>query len=153
MEAAYLAGIFDGEGCLYIKESYRPSLKAVSRRSVLRACVVICNTHLPLLEAIQACYGGAITSKRLEYYKGRKARQSWELYWNGQNEIAFLMEAVRPYLIIKRDQVECFIEDFVPTLRSASGAYHLTDQEYEQRKSVKDRLQLLKRVEYPAKVA
>lgn len=144
----YLAGIFDGEGCLYIMQSRRASLG--SSRCSLKPMVVICNTCLPLLEAIQADWGGRIIPKRLEYYKGRKARQSYELYWHDQNKVAALLGAIQPFLIVKKAEVDLFISDFVPTIRNATTSYRLSDGEHAKRVEVRDKLRVMKKVEYPA---
>src|SRR5947207_7951885 len=95
----YLAGIFDGEGCLCI-------IKA--GKSGLHARLSIGNTCLPLLQSIQADWGGIISpmvSRRLQNYR-------LDLYKH-EDLLKFLKE-IQPYLFVKKAQVDYFMAEFAP---------------------------------------
>lgn len=86
-DLAYYAGFIDGEGCFGI---YRSSPR-----------FSMTNTHLPILEELQAWFGGTI---RDDMRDGKPAWQ-WTLYTN-QGLPAFL-DQILPYLREKWQQAMC----------------------------------------------
>jgi len=94
---SYLAGIFDGEGTVYI------GLMTDKRRTFLK--VGITNTDLTLMKWLIANFGGAYRSEARENYrliyrwgpKGKKNRENFLL-------------GVLPYLIVKREQALLALE-------------------------------------------
>lgn len=94
---SYLAGIFDGEGTVYI------GLMTDKRRTFLK--VGITNTDLNLMKWLVTFFGGAYRSEargnyRLIYRWGPKGKKNREKFLLG----------VLPYLIIKREQVLLALE-------------------------------------------
>jgi len=87
----WLAGFFDGEGCitLYGKGLY-PRM-------------TLTNTYLPILKAIQAQFGGHLgkTSKS-------SARQCYVLTWQCKKMIT-LLKVLTPFLTVKKAQAELVI--------------------------------------------
>jgi len=94
----YLAGLFDGEGCINI------SHRGVSRgtaRTMLR--VSLGNTHGALLDAIQQQHGGLIRT-----LKGRN-KPVYVLVWSDLKAENFL-RVIRDRLVIKRAEADLAIE-------------------------------------------
>lgn len=90
IDAAWLAGVFDGEGCLFFPVE-RPN------RNVR---MMVYNTHLPLLERIEKLTAtGRITTK--EYENHWKTSYVWQI--NGVNAIAVLKQ-ILPWLIVKKEK-------------------------------------------------
>ena len=89
-ELAYIAGIFDGEGCV--------SFTKCRTSSYVR--VLIVNTNLELLEYIQECFGGDIT--KMSRKAGWRQSYQWRLSWS--KAIDFLV-AIQPWVRIKSDQI------------------------------------------------
>ena len=91
----YVAGFLDGEGTIGLAQ----------KKSGFVLRVSIGNTHLGVLEAIQAEYGGNI------YYPkpivGRLQMHEWRIAY--KKALNFL-EIVLPYLIVKRPQAELAIQ-------------------------------------------
>ena len=89
MRLAYVAGIFDGEGCV--------NFGRTRRTSFIRASIV--NTYLPLLEALKARFGGDIAPRRRR--GGWKRSYEWRIQWT--RAVDFL-DAISPWLIVKGRQ-------------------------------------------------
>jgi hypothetical protein len=86
----YIAGFFDGEGCIFIKAIKNkciPPLKTIG--------VTITNNNPAVLKFIQKKFGGNIILKR---------NSAWQLY--SHPKIEYFLRAVIPYLKIKKEQAE-----------------------------------------------
>lgn len=102
---AYVAGLLDGEGCIHLGV----------RKGTFRARVTVGMTSpaLPLLTELRGLWGGSI-------YQLRPSTQSWASAWTWsiQGEPARqLLQAVLPYLRLKRRQAELCLE--VETIRAS----------------------------------
>jgi hypothetical protein len=97
-ELAYLAGIIDGEGCVYVPKSTARDLSPE---------VIISNTDMELLAWIQVRFGG-----RLREASGRapmarpRTKVCYELRWRGSTLASGLLKPVLPYLIVKKPKAE-----------------------------------------------
>jgi hypothetical protein len=91
MNLAYVAGIFDGEGCV--------NFARLRRGLFVRVMVV--NTNLELLKDLQAQFGGDIS--KLKHKPGWKQGFSWRLCWS--SAINFL-NVIQPWLRVKHRQAE-----------------------------------------------
>jgi len=148
ISAQYLAGFFDGEGCVHIHSAIR---KGGQHRRRYKARVTITNTHLPTLQAIASQHGGKVYARiHGEYYEGRNIRQSWNLNWDVQEAVVRVLKAMQPYLIQKKAQVDYFLTEYTPTMKDRKGAYHLSDAEYAKRAEIHTKLQELKKEEFKA---
>jgi hypothetical protein len=94
---AYLAGFFDGEGCIKIDKS--PSENTIS----YRLYVTVTNTHVPSLELFSSLYGGKIVPK----LDGPNCFQ-WVLY--GKKTVEAFLLASLPYLTVKHPQALLALE-------------------------------------------
>jgi len=98
-DAPYLAGFIDGEGT--ITANFR--MTQSSRKEAVHYRLMLSNSNLEVLEWIQARWGG-----RLEHMgkpRSPKHRLIYYLYWGGPDCIP-VIQAVYPYLIIKRRQAQ-----------------------------------------------
>ena len=143
LSPGYLAGFFDSEGCLYVYESCTKRKRGIIKQMMAR--VMISNTHLPVLQAIKAEYGGNIN--KIASKLG--ALQNFRLDINGHAKILRFLSTIRPYLHVKRDQVELFMTDYAPTMQGMNGTYRpLTAEQHAKRAEVRDKLKALKRINY-----
>src|SRR5579859_4067102 len=85
----YLAGFFDGEGCVSTN----------GRASGGYLTVTIANSHLPILEVIKDQFGGSIS---------RRSSGSYTVTLSTRKAKAIL-EYMLPYLVIKKDVAEAGI--------------------------------------------
>lgn len=90
----YIAGIFDGEGCVFI---YRDS-----RWGSYTLSINIANTYYPMLVAIQEQLGGNL--KHLA-----NSNDVWQLVWSSKKARDVLV-LLFPYLVVKREQAAVAIE-------------------------------------------
>jgi hypothetical protein len=89
---AYAAGFFDGEGCITVGMNKREG-------GYSRIRVQITQMDIRPLLFIQEQFGGQIV----------RERDCWQLHWCGKKALPFL-EAIEPYLFVKREQVALAIE-------------------------------------------
>lgn len=96
-ELAYLAGIIDGEGSIEARIGSR-------RPSDLSIRLVVGNVHRGLIEYLLATWGGTM---RTQVHGRYRPIYTWNLSLRAARPV---MEAVLPYLIVKRRQVELVLE-------------------------------------------
>ena len=102
LDMAWVAGIFDGEGCIAIY-----LLKSQSGQHFMRASVQM--SHRPTLERIASIVGGAVYASKLKksspaYYK---TMYGWQL--DGRDAGQFL-EKIRPYVTTKAHEIDIALE-------------------------------------------
>lgn len=136
-ELAYLAGLFDGEGCIFIQKLNKQRGFITSR---YRLTVQITNT----CESIMMWF----KSQGWYVLERKKMKKEWKRCWVGKlhdrNASRFL-ESVLLYLRVKRDEAEVALEfqkhkDEEPI----NGRNGLTSIEIEYREKLKRRLSELK---------
>lgn len=123
-QAAYIAGILDGEGSITI--SKKNDHTGMRRGVCYRPCVSVANTNELLLLWLQATTGlGGISSKAPS---NPRHRQAWK--WSVWSQQARqLLEVVSPYLLLKREQAELVL-DFVRSQRRGVGRDGLSEEEW-----------------------
>lgn len=154
VSAQWLAGFFDGEGCIAFRVHSRKG-EGKHKTRVNAACTIT-HTHLPTLKAIVDTFGGHIYKHKGKYYSNRhmsKIRQGWMLYWHTQEEVARVLTAIQPYAVTKKDQVDFFLAEFVPTMKTLERAYQLTDEQHSKRFEVRDKIAIMKSVEFTGTVS
>lgn len=114
-ESAYLAGFFDGEGCVTLDED---------KRGYFKFALILDNTHLTPLMLLREVFGGTIRTKVPDnpnhnvFYKwrihDRKARRA----------LGFMF----PFLRIKRPHAELAFE-YAETLCRRGGTDRLSEQQ------------------------
>jgi hypothetical protein len=102
MSPEYLAGIFDGEGCIDVQRMYPKSGKG---RLYVRPRVRICmaNSADLVLQSLHSRFGGHLNRR-----KATKPNQqdSWSLEWLSQNDMKCLLHTALPHLILKAEQAK-----------------------------------------------
>ncbi len=120
---AYLAGFFDGEGCIYI-------LKAKHGDAVHYGLEIsYTNSEIEPLQLAQSIFGGQISSlneMRPRYKSVHRLRIR-------SNQAATALSVLLPYLVIKRKRAEIALE-FQEKLRGTGNVRHLSIEECEQYK-------------------
>ncbi len=132
-EAAYAAGLFDGEGCILISKNSKGSYWLQTR---------VTNTNRDILEWLKARFGGCIgVQGPAKGHKRVRPCWYWSQYSNGG--AAFLVE-VMPHLIIKRKQAKVALQ-FQDRIRGTVGVNRLSDEEKLIRENFKMTLSEMKR--------
>jgi hypothetical protein len=97
---AYLAGFFDGEGCIYI-------LKAKHGNSIHYGLEMsYTNSEIEPLQLAQSIFGGQISSLN-ETRPGRKSVHRLRIR---SNQAANALMLLLPYLVVKRERAEIALE-------------------------------------------
>lgn len=96
---AYLAGLFDGEGCIKVvwQRLHRTTRKGITWGISLD----ICNTYRPVLEWVMTKFGGKVYS---EERKNPNQRRKFHWYVMDSIAIRTLLTGMQPYLHIKKRQ-------------------------------------------------
>ena len=132
IEKAYLAGLFDGEGCVGY---YKRMTKQVPYHS---ASLHVCMTDPRPVQWVmdKVSYGKISISYKAN---SRRTVYSWQLC--NKPQIQEVLEAIRPYLIVKGDQVDVILSHWKLEERLPKG---VTPELIAQRESVIERLRILK---------
>lgn len=101
-QLAYLAGIIDGEGTVYIQKVDRKTFFDYFPR------IQIISTNKDLIVWIKDIFGGIVTSRdRSNENRNWRLQHTW---YTSRKIMDILLPFILPYLIIKKNQVEVMIE-------------------------------------------
>ena len=99
-DLAYIAGLFDGEGCIRIN-------KNSAKHNYYTMHVMVNMSWQWMPEFLRCCFGGAVHKRKMDkYYPNAKDQWCWLI--NGQEAVEFLT-SVMPYLKLKRAEAELAI--------------------------------------------
>lgn len=105
-EAAYLAGLIDGEGTITIHR--RRPLPSNQFRLYYRPVVIIINTDLPLLEHVKKICGTGWVGISMHGHGERKTCYNFQL--GRRSEIYWLLTQILDDLFLKKEQGELLLE-------------------------------------------
>lgn len=108
-EAAWLAGLFDGEGSLINSHNQRQN-----GNFCLRFQICMCNEEI--VRRVQTVIG----TGNISYWKPKNPRhsESWRYHVHGMNAVRVLQQ-ILPWLIVKREDAEMWIDQYTFTLDPA----------------------------------
>lgn len=133
---AYIAGLVDGEGCICIASSFdKKSSINVSHQLVVR----INNTDERLISWLKSEIGGSV------HCRGTR-KQGWKVLYDWyvcSTNAATFLQAVLPYLIIKKTQAELALEFCVHKSKARVIGQALNKSTSNEREAMKHRLNLL----------
>lgn len=97
-EAAYIAGIIDGEGCVAILKK-----KQAGYNPTYTPRLIVANTNLPLILWLKETTGlGNVTKRKKRQKAHHKCSYNWALY---SSDLKLLLPQVKQYLLCKSEQV------------------------------------------------
>ena len=108
---AYIAGFFDGEGCISSQEYYEIGKYEKYPRITMQISVT--NTDKEILNFIRGVFGGIIT----KHSKPAKQKQCYSWKLTGKDKMLRFLNTVLPYVMVKKEDVELGIQ-LANTLRS-----------------------------------
>ena len=102
MTPEYLAGLFDGEGCIDVQRCYPKEGKG---RLYVRPRVRLCmaDSSRPLMVLLHKAFGGNITTRKA---KKKNQQDSWSLEWLNGEAMKTLLGTMLPHLILKVEQAK-----------------------------------------------
>ena len=131
LDRRWLAGFFDGEGCVYLQ-----SMKRVNRQLPRYALSIhLTQNDKAILDEVQKEFGGTVYQ-----HSGRKCYR-WRVV--SRNALDFLL-AIYPYSILKRDQINLAIE-IAKSIRTENiGNVSMGEEVNDRRLFIHNRLKELK---------
>lgn len=137
----YVAGLFDGEGCICIQKVWVPGKYEKYCRTRMR--IFITTTNLPVIKLLQKWFGKGNFSEKGSLKNGWKAAYDWRL--NSKKDMIDFLNRIKDHVVIKREQVQLALQ-FCDTLRDKSGCGKpLTKTEHGLREVIYQRFWLLRR--------
>ena len=126
VQAAYLAGIVDGEGCIFVSRYDRKD----GRQTEYGLIVSIAQSNLAFIDYLHDLIGAGFT-REVKNKTAAHHMDRYDLRITGKQAGEFL-QAILPHLIIKKDQARLAI-DLVNAMHQGSSA---TPQLLAQRESI-----------------
>jgi len=131
----YLAGLFDGEGCITIGKH---QLRGYRKKPEFSLTLSISNTHKEVLEWVKENFKGQVYKKSLTLSKKEKLRRKQVYWWRASNpDIREILMKIVPYVKIKKEQVKVALE-FIKTKKPFPYGikYKLSDNERKKREKL-----------------
>ena len=102
---AYLAGIVDGEGSIYITKS---------KNKQFTAGLKVAMNDKPALTLFQSVFGGKISkgTRKIDKRNNKLYAPAWVLQYRSLNDIKSIITKLTPFLQVKRKQAEIVL-DFI----------------------------------------
>ena len=116
-ESAYMAGIIDGEGSIYIG-NFSSNPKTGSK--YYQTNIEVTNTDKQLMDWIVNTFGGRLNTYTAKQLPKNSRRTVYRWIATGER-VTHLCEVLKPYIIAKRRQLEIMIE-MRATYKSVNGA-------------------------------
>lgn len=117
----YIAGFFDGEGCVYMQAYYKKGKYEIHPRCTMQ--ISITQKNVIVLQEIQKIYGGTISDKG----------NCMVLRFTGKDKMYKFLSAISPYVIEKKKDVMLALQ-FIETMRSENlGCKALSNSIHAQR--------------------
>lgn len=135
---AYLAGLFDGEGCFLIAKS-KVNKKHSSRPFRFQAYAILQIRQKIVCDLLQKTFGGTVSLVR------RKNPKHSDIYkWLGSGKtLDKILLHLEPFLIIKKEQAVVLL-DF-QSVKSATGNRPISDINYFKSEMLYNQIRLLNR--------
>jgi len=131
-DLAYIAGFFDGDGCICVTRVKAPS--CVRGYNHKLSVSLVQKVHCPLLDTLSEVYGGST------YHNPKTGVTHWQPV--SRSAERFLRD-ILPYLRLKKDQTVLALE-YMATVPRKRGSEKLTDVEYDYRDDIARRIVALK---------
>ncbi len=123
---AYLAGLFDGEGCVALTQT-----RSLSNPRLIRhyARVVVSNCYVPMLHWIRANFGGCVSvSNANREATGRKPSAMWISHKPSHS--MQILNGMLPYLLYKHSEARIALTLFERLADQGSGSSDLIESRH-----------------------
>lgn len=137
-EKAYIAGFFDGEGCVEIGFN-----RKVGARGQYYLRLVVANDYKPVIDWLYSIYEGSTYHRRPHQ---TNHRNGWVWKISARKAEKFLLD-IYPYSMQKKKEIELAFK-FIGELRPCGGRKKLADKEFNMRKKISSEMSRLKRFDY-----
>lgn len=102
LTADYLAGLFDGEGCIDVQVMYPQAGKGrLYVRPRIRLCMA--DSALMIMQLLHKVFGGNLVRRQATK---KNQQNSWSLEWLSGDAIRELLRTILPHLVLKAEQAK-----------------------------------------------
>jgi hypothetical protein len=125
MNIHYMAGIFDGEGYVYI---FKKQIASKPHHIGYYVSSGVTMTHLPTVEAFHNRFGGHLNSGSRPTNPKHRPTFSWGIA--NKKAVGFL-KAIRPYVLVKADEIDVALalQEHIEQAQYVSpGRTHMTER-------------------------
>jgi hypothetical protein len=147
IDKAYIAGFFDGEGCVGY---YNASQTSSRRPSYFHASVNICNTDPRVIMWIQEVTGIGVS--RITKFKDGKRRWAYQWQIGKKADVIDFLSTIRPYLRVKGEQVDVLLIHLALEAGYVKKHGSVTPEIVKSRQEISDKLKTMKRMVDPESV-
>ncbi len=102
LDIAWAAGLFDGEGCVYVARSKHDGMR-YGHHYRISCCISL--THLQTLERFRDLFGGGVHEN-----VNHPGRQLWQWVLSGQEPVRAFLNAILPFAMVKREEIELMLD-------------------------------------------
>lgn len=139
-DLGWMAGFFDGEGCISIpraNEYYKGQVRPRTRLSI-----GVANTNKEAIEIFKKCFNGSIHQRMQINSPQRRILYKWEL--SGKENQSYFLHCIVPFLKSKRLQGEIALQ-FLETvnIKGTFGRSYLPEDLLKQREVLKAKIQFI----------
>lgn len=135
IEKAYIAGFFDGEGCISLQAYYQEGKYGKFPRINMQ--INITQVNHKVLEYIQQFFGGKIHKG---YKDSDKRSDCYKLTITGKINMEYFLDSIKEYVIVKKEDIKYGLE-FINTLRSDNlGCVPLPEDIHELRRNIYNKM-------------
>lgn len=132
---SYVAGFFDGEGCISAQAYYQKGKYEKYPRITMQ--INVTQSSIEVLEFIQKVFGGNI---KLHIKESDKWKNCYRLTITGRDKMKFFLESILDYSIVKKDEIILGLE-LVNTFREDNlGCVALPESVHEIRRNIYNKL-------------
>jgi len=135
---SYVAGFFDGEGCITTDEDKRNNPPTINLITILK------NTDLPILTKLKQEYGGGISIQKKPKEKEHH-KQSWHWIISDRTTLKKFLIRIFPYIQYKKPQIELGLT-FIQ-LKELLNGKSPSQEQYNIMIKIRDKLHELKQTE------
>ena len=134
LKLAWLAGLFDGEGCVYAR--------LLNKGKGLEVRVTVESVSKPMIERVEEIYREIRVDYKVEggRMRPKSTRPASRIIVRKLRSVVSLLTLVQPYLVVKKpecDEVLSFLDDYLVLPRSAKPSIPERVKFIEQIKSLK----------------
>lgn len=105
-QVAYLAGIIDGEGSIYIGNF---SCNAKTGSPYFQTNIQVTNTSKELIDWLEDTFGGLVSKRTPRQMAKNSTKQAW--VWTASGDrVTHICELITPYLICKKRHAEIMLK-------------------------------------------
>ena len=146
IDKRYLAGLIDGEGCIYFTKR-----SGNKKETYVNLRLNISNTYKPLMERLHNEFGGylRIHTNKHQFKSGRYRKIGYDLVLCNQQAEKVIRECL-PYFIIKKERAEIALDIRKNVSKYQATGKLIPEKEIQKRKGLIDRLKMINKKGVPS---